>query len=1823
MENNDSIKILHLSDLHFGWDENQSQKDNRQIALYNLIEKLENLDVSWKPNCVCITGDIGWRGSVKDYEEATKWINKLLERLTIKNENLFLCPGNHDVNRALALDNIRPANSNDADRVLKVPIPEHYLKPFEAYSNFCDSIGIPRLKLGESENNLIGVRKLGNISFITINTAWFSQGNDDKGNLWIGLPLIKHLFARNQIRSIEQSNGEITIALFHHPKEWLNDAEQRAEDYGRENTFDYLASRCHLILTGHTHGEVRKADRFTEGAYHLSGGATYAGGSYYNSFRIIKVENDKFIYRSFEYDPRSPSNNWQSKGEITGLPFFLQIDDGNVQKTKLSDSLNTFREKSLYNAEKIIQDKSRAIKPIGVLPKTLPLEVLQTNKGQHHSFSSDHRLILDSKNQVKLPLSIAIKQSRRTLILGDLGTGKSTLVALYTKQSLQENPKSFALIVPARSIKDYQTFTARKFLELISKYYNEQINPAGQPINIENLLNERIETTLVIDGLDEVSSSRAVELLESLADVADNWSNVQVVATGRPVELQGVNFENWNVVLVAPLNENDKHSFVKEELVSQGHNESEASQISQDLIRKLKKYPDLNNLTNTPLIIRLIVPKLQKNDTEEFLSLGDFLYELINERLEKWNVKDRKKSVTSVFEKEFPDAFSRTLLFGQLALKLNNRKTIQIDEVKFQLQELVRKYSSNNHLSLANESYQFLINTGLVVVSTDQMEFGFQSLFEFLSSFGLIAKLQQGSITHQELIDSPWRIVSFFSTILRKTGSLQKNISILKDYINQIFKTSLEVPIIAYIVSESQNEELAKEFVRIISQLESNPIVFLENESAQSARAIAKTLKLSGQVGFDWYYSKYLDPRYPSIHRGSFGIDEVFNYWALFSINELSEHEKSQLQKLVAPHIQTGSSKLISTIRVLAVLIPDAFTDEEKLWFYASLLLKTDFSPIVEKLLREAHANGNSEIVNKVLIEHAKVGYENTAEMVHLWLKLNNEIPPIPLIKSLVRYRGYNNNYWDFDTVISEVIIRISLKTWKSFLRFYLFAPDTSLASGAAIELYNLGERKLNLLIPALLEDIHDGKSYFLIEQILNQLVPKENTAFLNNLANKIKNRGNDYSEHGAHSGWWRLFLTRLPFVENGGKLLADCVEGVGSFILPRYPEIRQSFRDLLSGTEGEKYEQALSKKLLSLNPRIRHGAAMILVVCSPHQDTKAFDIILNNDYRFGMWHEWFIFLLTITVQPSVLLHIKSNLPKLNDDARKFALALLYKNEIPLEPNEIRTLVEGLTENKSFGLDTNNKIVSSSVAFDSLLQIVSESGIKKSSNAAYYLLNFHAEKLSITQKAKCAILYAEKNAFGSDFLDEQIAIIKKDKNYRQEIRKVSVEVKDTIGKTPLLELICESLFDNSSWDEIVWRLVCDDSSIRGEIEDEGMWLLNFGKANPEVGQLIGESANKFLGSQISKYNKRFAKSWLVILADEFMGLPSETINKTLPTGDHMFSIETALFARLENNWDEFKQIKSVGSVPDLTKSFETEVESKANLIDKLKVQTFDSSNVNPQLCETIEQLIPYGSLSNKQKATISSTGRFGLLATVVLAFIHEESIALHKYPEILTITRGQNEHCANHLLNLCVYSLFSILEVNSSAKKRYLKILRELLVGQDEAIDLIANQILDIKGAFEDAEVKIVFNYLVSNQPRDREDFQNNLISWIVNLDKANKPKNIIEEIKSSLIVLEGVSLRFSFNSPFCFLFFSLAYWALGGKADETSINIFVRGMKFVFLRTGNHNQVGEDLSKMMIKFQPLLNKTPSEHITKAILYGREVEDPEIRAICSLLCLGN
>ena len=325
----ETVNILHLSDFHFGMEPTEkissTAVDQRNLTLDGLVKELKRIDGKWRPQVVAISGDIAWKAREDDYQKARNWLNnELLRVLELPPERLIICPGNHDIDRKQTMGMLPPPAFGYADEWLKLENISDFSRPFEAFVTFCNDMGISLPSIGDQTNHLTGVIDMMGLRFVVLNSAWFCRGDEDRDRLWLGKPLLEKMAANSQLIDkdrYDHKESKITVALFHHPQEWLNEVEYNT--YGdRLNTAEYLSLRSHIILNGHAYARPAEPDRLFNRAWRVKGGASYVGHAYRNHFSILRIDTEKRVFDrlAYEYDPGK--DKWIKDADSVDAPVY-------------------------------------------------------------------------------------------------------------------------------------------------------------------------------------------------------------------------------------------------------------------------------------------------------------------------------------------------------------------------------------------------------------------------------------------------------------------------------------------------------------------------------------------------------------------------------------------------------------------------------------------------------------------------------------------------------------------------------------------------------------------------------------------------------------------------------------------------------------------------------------------------------------------------------------------------------------------------------------------------------------------------------------------------------------------------------------------------------------------------------------------------------------------------------------------------------------------------------------------------------------------------------------------------------------------------------------------------------------------------------------------------------------------------------------------------------------------------------------------------------------------------------------------------------------
>jgi hypothetical protein len=1822
--------ILHLSDLHFGCDRSDSERAARALALDGINAAILKLQPVWKPTIVCISGDIGYKGLASDYEEAAEWLTKLLKDLGIPWDHVLICAGNHDIDRdAVTYD--RPKDATESDQMLAVPLDSKYESPFQAYVAFAQAFGIQPLSLGAASSYLIGQRTLEGISFCSLNSAWFCRDKYDKEQLWIGRPYFDVLEHAGQVlHTAKLATSRPTVFLLHHPKDWFHQSESHS--YGnRLNTFDVVAGRCHLLLTGHTHGESRRPDRNGGAAHIMTGGATYDSATYNNAFTLIRVGTDRFTYRTFDYDPRSATREWRQTIEATDLLFRDSIVQGATGfAARAIPRLNDYREASLRYAKGVIEAKSRALRPRGTLPLSVP--ALVTTEQDRTKLRQDRPEKTQHLPQARpIPLIDAMRTARRTLLLGDLGSGKSTLVAKFVVDSQTRTPESIALSVPAKLVPTtvkpggaaWTSIT--DFLASISAYVNSHVLPNADSFDLSALLNSGVEVAIAIDGLDEVSPLVARVILDYLAGVVDHWSTVQVLATGRPVELSGLDYGKWQLCSPVPVQDDDKLQFFTEEATADGKDLDSAIAIATSALARLRAMPELHSLADTPLFCKLLFDQLQSQEQHEVPTLGDLLYRLLGKRLAEWAAQDSKATVNAQFDSAYPDSGSRVKLLSLLAASTDRNRSIPVEQARRRLEALLPDISGVSKPQLVDQAMRSFESAGLISLEGGNFELSLRSFDDFCRGYALAdaALTDPAMVVPKDL--SEWRSVAFAATMARRFGVMHTVRPALCEYLGQLLNSSKDIAASAYVVAESRDQATAEFFVKRLSQLGRRPLSFSYDSPAwpQTAQAIAESIRLAGDEGFDWFFGEYLDPRFPFVYVGSQLTVEMFLRWAALHIGTLTDTQRKGLTSLIMPHVAAESHQASQAIPALAVLIPDAFDTQTRVRHSIRLLEAPQFRDAAELLIRDEFQKGNQDDILGSFAE-TLLGGDSPQNAALLYLSLSQNRPASRLVRAILtqkRGRKPNRQHLHTSQKLKELL---GAESFARFCRWYLFDGDTMLSAGAAIELFDLGDRRLDLLGSALIQALHDGGYVPRAEEILATLIAEEGQSAAESIVSNIANAHRDRS--GGHSGWWRLLFQSIRDPRlRGPELLVDCMRGVGEFLLPRYPEIRSGFRDLLLDPQSSRFRSALHGALNHAEPEIRHGAAMVLITSDPTNEAKALETVVSWKSRrdHGVWFEWEQFCLTLRFGLSVLSHLQSKLALFAGESRIFALAILFQNEIELDDAHFQELTTG-----SLTSLFSSEILGAAAHADriqkALLKAVDEGTEEPARKAAEILLNQHPEALDDEHRVRCTVLALDSNAWRNPEFASELGRLKQDPHYAALMTSESQRIVERGFKRPLIDQIYEAERIPSLWEDLVWNEVCNDSP-GFRVASHGQWILEFLVSSSTSKVAIGKAARKFLFDprMTQRFNTDEPQSWLALLAHEAGELREEELGEIVDRIDPIDkSAYVPLITRLgrapkdgrRRRYRQPPQPSGTNAILPETATFERFMEFAR-----------PADVMHPEFCSLIEQSLFNEPFSTKQLQALADQSQQGALVAGGLATVY----GILPDPGWALIAIGQrapggfqNQHCMLTLLRLWRIALF-VAKNDNDWRSRYLARLKRAISDNGPSLSSVASEVLEIDHSLNAEHLNIVLKHVVQTI-FDDHDLYPRLAQWL----STQEAKGTLEEASSSvdaaLTELDLQPWNADESHPMDagpYLMFPLLRWRLADATEIVSRRVFLRGLKMAILPPRSSDRQLSGLPNRFVGIEdvaPLIATVDRAHLQETIRYGLTLDDEELRTICRL-----
>ncbi len=291
MESESSFTWVHISDLHFTSGNDRTRFERDEILEQMRADAEVVKEKLGRPDAVFVTGDVAYSGKSVEYDAAQIWLGRFKLALGVSEPDIFIVPGNHDVDRKLreglssrlVVNAIRAEPTKIDEALGDEPTRATLVEPQQAFTDFRQTYAA----IGKQPfwSHSLDTR-LGKIRVIGLNSALASLNDQDSN--------VSLVLGKTQLGTVLENTtkDELHFVLSHHPWSWLYDG-----DYLKQR----FLQRPHIFVSGHLHnprvraeaGPTRELHRFCEAG---AGFDSYAGQYAYAWHRISQ--------RGHEYFPR-------------------------------------------------------------------------------------------------------------------------------------------------------------------------------------------------------------------------------------------------------------------------------------------------------------------------------------------------------------------------------------------------------------------------------------------------------------------------------------------------------------------------------------------------------------------------------------------------------------------------------------------------------------------------------------------------------------------------------------------------------------------------------------------------------------------------------------------------------------------------------------------------------------------------------------------------------------------------------------------------------------------------------------------------------------------------------------------------------------------------------------------------------------------------------------------------------------------------------------------------------------------------------------------------------------------------------------------------------------------------------------------------------------------------------------------------------------------------------------------------------------------------------------------------------------------------------
>lgn len=1154
--------ILHMSDLHFS--SNEEKKREKDVIMNSLVDALKNLEEEWRPNIICVSGDIVDRYDVAAYPIAGEWFGKLAEILNISMNNFILTPGNHDCSRDIK--KYPKLDSNDdrlIDEVLDCEIPAYLSGRFEAYEKFCEDLKIPPYTWKNGDNYLVGYRVINDVVYLGCNTEWFAYSDETK------LRLGKKIVAELQRASNELGDFK-KVAIMHHGGEVGFHENEVQYHHDICPALHYLWRICDMTLYGHSHEQVGgEPNKMENHCFTIRAGATSINREYPNNINIIKIVENAIELKHISYDQQRVEQLWKVSDDFSTYTWENVKDDKDISEP-VSCDMDLLRQKERLYAREILNGKLRQVKTGANLPETILRDVVIDSDQKRHEQERDKE---NSEKNREVRLLDVVLAERRVVICGELGAGKSTILSQAVLEMLDNNTTSLPILISAKELAEENDGKTGSVLQQICNFMQQQLLVTVSSVG--EMLDCVDQCYLFVDGLDEVDKRQQEPLMRVLEQISLMENRISIILSTRSTETIEYHRDNWTQCSLGRLHQQEILRILENEAKTEEDGEGATTRAKQ-YFNKINNNPMVQLVATTPLAVRLLYYIMRKNIEIDEYTIGDLLNTLLEERISYWDAKNTSEVTGEEFERNFPTVDAKKNYIGYLAYCAEKEK---ITRKKLELMLEQGMHIQNDLGLVAEQTISKLQRNGMTTEVDGGIVFTYRPLAQIAMGIYMADKIIKGELQVNSCSPELWREISFAAGELRRADLVGKYRGWLETYIDNLKKEAAGLIKACYICYEAKDTVLARKMIENFKEKDIRPLWYYEPEKNVSVSIVAQVIALAGEYGVDWFIDSYLTLTYPVINAGSAFFRALLVVLPPLIKDALTSTQKDKLKKCIEPLEYICPIAYSSLPEILCFLMPDRYPIERRLQLIARISFYDEYQEWAQKEY-EALSKEHKKLCQKVLKN------EKTFGAAVLWMKVFDDAPDINLTARIIEHGD--------EELIEMCRHRLGEETYIRYLRWLVAESSYSIAAASALQLCNYGQDKLPEVRVALVGGMTNAGKNNRYEKKIMELIAADGG--LNKQWIRILFAG-EHHVYGASEGSWRIFLRfLLKAKEDFTQDFIGNLKYMGSFLLARCEETRLLLQCLLIMQE---YKNALIAAMNSLDPEIRCAASKIgLIAC-------------------------------------------------------------------------------------------------------------------------------------------------------------------------------------------------------------------------------------------------------------------------------------------------------------------------------------------------------------------------------------------------------------------------------------------------------------------------------------------------------------------------------------------------------------------------------------------------------------------------------------------------